>query len=188
MTIFGLEACLLAPATLELDDVHLKMLHQRDTNDLQRMQSVCLKLGFQISEPITHPVNGRLIPAHSPISYSPTPLFSIIDPQHANKNDNQWRHLYAFSTLQIKKLWKKRRDPFVRTLACLLLDQYIWKMNVSVCMENNQIIVWVCQHAVFKNLGVYPYPVVPQCYKLSISHPNTTLLTKMLITYSLRQK
>lgn len=81
-----------------------------------------------------------------------------------------------------EEIMKKRRDPFLRALACLLLDQYIWKMNVNVCMENNEIIVWVCQHAVFKNLGVYPYPVVPQCYKWSISHPNTTLLTKMLIS------
>ena len=95
MTILCLEACLLAPATLGLDDdVHLKML-QENPNDLQLMQSVCLKLGCQISETITNPVDGRLIPAYSPVSYSPTPLFSIIDLKHANWNDNQWRHLYA---------------------------------------------------------------------------------------------
>lgn len=79
MTILGLEACLLALATLELDDVHLKMLHQVDTNDLQLMQSVCLILGCQIPEPISNLPDDCLIPAHSPVSYSPTPLFSIID-------------------------------------------------------------------------------------------------------------
>lgn len=89
MTILGLEACLLAPATLELDDVHLKMLHQVDTNDLQLLRSVCLELGCQVSEQISTLVDDRLISAHSPVSYSPTPLFSIIDPQHANWNDNQ---------------------------------------------------------------------------------------------------
>lgn len=97
MTILCLEACLLAPATLELDDVHLRMLHHVDTNDLQLLRSVCLKLRCQISEPISTPVDDRLIPAYSPVSYSPTSLFSIIDPQHANRNDNQWRHLYALS-------------------------------------------------------------------------------------------
>lgn len=34
MTTLGLEACLLALATLEVDDGHLKILHQMDTNDL----------------------------------------------------------------------------------------------------------------------------------------------------------
>lgn len=97
MTIFGLEACLLAPATLELDDESLKMVHQVNTNDLQLMQSVCLTLGCQTSEPISDLVDDRLIPAHSPVFYSPTPLFSIIDPQYANWNDNQLRHLYALS-------------------------------------------------------------------------------------------
>lgn len=79
MTILGLEACLLAPATLELDDMHLKMLQQADTNDLQLMRSVRLKLGCQILEQISTLVDDHLIKAHSPVSNSPTPLFSIID-------------------------------------------------------------------------------------------------------------
>lgn len=37
MTILGLEACLLAPAMLELDE--LETLHQVNTNDLQLVQS-----------------------------------------------------------------------------------------------------------------------------------------------------
>lgn len=67
--MFGLEACQLATATLELDDMHLKMLHQMDTDNLHLMQSCCLKLHCQISEPITPPVDGRLIPTHSAASY-----------------------------------------------------------------------------------------------------------------------
>lgn len=118
MTIFGLEACLLAQATMELDDVHLKMLHQVDTNDLQLGQSVCFILGCQVSKPISNLFDDCLIPAHSPVSYSPTPLFSIIDLQHTNWNDNQWRDLYALSNPAnegiIKKEKIKRRNIFVR--------------------------------------------------------------------------
>lgn len=130
MTILGLEACLLAPANLELDDESLKMLHQVNTDDLQLMQSVCLKLGCKTSEPISDLVDDRLIPAHSPVFYSPTPLFSIIDPQHANWNDNQLRHLYALSNPAnegiIKK--KKKEGSISQGLGSLVVG--------SICMEN----------------------------------------------------
>lgn len=155
MTILGLEACLLAPATLELDDVYLKMLHQVDTNDLQLLPSVCLKLSCQISEPIyiSTPVDDRLIPAYSPVSYSPTPLFTIIDPQHANWNDNQWRHLYALSNPAnegiIKKKQKKEESSISKGSGSLECKCTHGKQ------PNNA--VGVCHLVVFESWCVYPY-------------------------------
>lgn len=102
MTILSLEACLLALATLELDDVHLKMLHQVDTNDLQLVRSVCLKLVCRSRSPPR--VDDRLIQTNQ------TPLFSIIDPQHTNWNDNQWRHLYALSNAGNERIIKKKKE------------------------------------------------------------------------------
>lgn len=137
MTIFDLEVCLLALATLELDDVRLKMLHQVDTNDLQLMQSVCLKLCCQISEPIFNPVDARLIPAHSPVFYSPTSLFSIIDLQHGNWNDNQWRHLYALSNPANEGIIKK--EGSISKDSGLLVVGSIHMDNKCKCVHGKQL-------------------------------------------------
>lgn len=56
-----------------------------------------LQLGCLNSNTISTPVDGRLILAHSPSLLFTNAFISIIDPLHANWNDNQWRHLYALS-------------------------------------------------------------------------------------------
>lgn len=121
MTIASLVACLPARATLVLDD-------------LQLMQSVCLKLGCQVSGEKFPPVDERVIPANSPVSYSPTPLFSIIDQLHANWNDNQWRHLYA--------LYNPTNEGIEKNLGIHFQGLGLardWINIYGTCVANNQI-------------------------------------------------
>lgn len=136
MTILGLEACLLALASLELDDVHLKALHHEETNDLQPTQPVCSKQ--QVLRANIHP---HSIPA-PPLSLIRQPLlFSIIDPQHANWNDNQWRHLYALSNPANEEIIRKKggEESISRgfTLLCCWINKYRkWKLVcMSVCVS-----------------------------------------------------
>lgn len=120
------------PCHTEAGNVHLKMLHQEDTNDLQLMQIVCLKLGWQISETIFNLVDDRLIPARSPVSNSPTPLFSIIDPQNTNWNDNQWRRLDALSNPANEGNIKKR-DVSLKPAFVVVGSIYMEDVGVSAC-------------------------------------------------------